>query len=83
MRKVQSKTLFSIKENYELILEFSVSYSSCGPILFNFFSLGGGWERTRKKKKVKLILLLERHLRASALLLVRLQVCKQYVEYNR
>ena len=50
MRKVQSKTLFSIKENCDLILEFSVSYSSCGPILFNFFSLGGGWETTRKKK---------------------------------
>ena len=82
MRKVQGKTLFSIKENYDLILELSVSYSSCGPILFNIFSLGGGWERTTKKR-VKLILPLDRDLRASALLLVHLQVCKQYVEYNR
>ena len=50
MRKVQSKTLFSIKENCDLILEFSVSYSSCGPIVFNFFSLGGRVGKDKKKK---------------------------------
>ena len=46
MRKVQSKTLFAIKENYDLILEFSVSYSSCGPILFIVGRVGND-----KKKK--------------------------------
>ena len=46
------------------------------------FHWGEGGKR-QEKKRVKLILLLERHLRASALLLVHLQVCKQYVEYNR
>ena len=47
------------------------------------FHWGEGGKGQEKKKKVKLILLLERHLRASALLLVHLQVCKQYVEYKR